>query len=117
MTRKDYISIARALRSTYSSACGTRQSAETLEGILRAAYSVASELADDNPRFNGWHFMDVVRGTKALESRPPRGDSRRMEHGRPQFVTKTVCYKHIDCKKDGCADCEQEWKEQTGVQS
>jgi hypothetical protein len=92
MTRKDYIRIARPLRTTYSTACGTHQPAERLEGILRAAYSVASELADDNPRFNGWHFMDVVRGNKALESHPPRGDSRTMEHGRitPERETRTI---------------------------
>jgi hypothetical protein len=72
MTRKDYIIIARGFRATYSSACESRQSAETLEGILRSAYSVASELANDNPRFDGKHFMDVVRGMKGLESRPSR---------------------------------------------
>jgi len=86
MTRKDYIRLARALRTTYVTACGTNQPAETLEGILRSAYSVASELADDNPKFNGWHFMDVIRGVKTLESRPARGDSRRTVHGRPCFV-------------------------------
>jgi hypothetical protein len=117
MTRKDYIRIARALRSTYQTACEAKEKPEVLEGILRSVYSIASELAEDNSRFNGWHFMDVVRGVKSLESRPPRGDSRQMEHGRPQFVAETVCYKHIHCKKDGCADCEREWKEQTGVQS
>jgi len=82
MTRKDYIRIARALRTTYRSACESKQSADHMEGILRSAFSVASELAEDNPRFNGWHFMDVVRCVKALESRPPRGDSRSMQFGR-----------------------------------
>lgn len=86
MTRKDYIIIARALNQTYKSACESKQSADVLEAILRTSYSVASELADDNSRFNGHHFMDVVRGVKAIDSRPPRGDSRRMIHGRPQFA-------------------------------
>jgi hypothetical protein len=91
MTRKDYIRIARALNSTYSSACETKQSADTLEGILRTAYSIAAELVEDNSRFNAWHFLDVVRGVKAIESRPPRGDSRAMEHGR---LPKGVCLAH-----------------------
>jgi len=72
MTRKDYIRIARALNSTYTSACETKQCAESLEAILRASYSVASELADDNSRFNAKHFMSVVRGERALTSRPAR---------------------------------------------
>lgn len=72
MTRKDYIRIARALNSTYTSACETKQCGESLEAILRASYSVASELADDNARFNAQHFMGVVRGDKAPTSRPAR---------------------------------------------
>lgn len=72
MTRKDYIVIARALNATYTSACESKQSADVLEAILRTSYSVASELANDNPRFNGTHFMQVVRGCKPLESRPSR---------------------------------------------
>jgi hypothetical protein len=76
MTRKDYITIARALNSTYSSACDSHQSPDVLEAILRTSYSVASELAKDNSRFNGTHFMQVVRGCKALESRPSRNEAR-----------------------------------------
>jgi len=82
MTRKDYIIIARVFRDSYRNACETKQPAESLEAILRTAYSMASELAEDNSRFNGWHFMDVVRGNKPLDSRPPRNDSRTMVHGR-----------------------------------
>ena len=73
MTRKDYIIIARALRQTYQTACESKQSPCVLEAILRTAYSVASELASDNLRFNGQHFMAVVRGCKPLESRPSSG--------------------------------------------
>jgi hypothetical protein len=72
MTRKDYIILARALNSTYRSACESKQSADVLEAILRTSYSVASELSEDNPRFNGTHFMQVVRGVKDLNSRPSR---------------------------------------------
>jgi hypothetical protein len=72
MTRKDYIIIARALNSTYRSACESKQSPDVLEAILRTSYGVASELAADNSRFNGQHFMQVVRGCKALDSRPAR---------------------------------------------
>lgn len=82
MSRQDYIRIARALNAMYRSAIETKQSADVLEAILRSAYSVASELADDNPRFNAHHFMDVVRGCKEATSRPPRGDSRSMQYGR-----------------------------------
>jgi hypothetical protein len=74
MTRRDYIIIARALRTTYASACETNQCPEALEAILRTAYSIASELANDNPRFNGAHFMQVVRGVKDLHSRPSRNE-------------------------------------------
>jgi hypothetical protein len=70
MTRKDYIRIARALNRTYQTACDSQQCPEALEAILRSAYSIAGELAADNARFNGKHFMDVVRGIKAIESRP-----------------------------------------------
>lgn len=72
MTRKDYIRIARALNSTYTSACETKQCAHVLEAILRSAYSIACELADDNSRFNAQHFMAVVRGVRELTSRPAR---------------------------------------------
>ena len=72
MTRKDYIIIARALRRTYKTACESKQSPCVLEAILRTSYSIASELAGDNPRFNGQHFMAVVRNCKPLESRPAR---------------------------------------------
>lgn len=92
MTRKDYIILARALRSSYTNACETRQSPEVLEAILKTAFTVCGELAEDNSRFNGWHFMDVVRGNKSLESRPPRGDSRTMEHGRitPERAARVI---------------------------
>jgi hypothetical protein len=76
MTRKDYIILARALNSTYRSACESKQSADVLEAILRTSYSVASELAADNSRFNGEHFMQVVRGVKDLNSRPSRNGVR-----------------------------------------
>jgi hypothetical protein len=72
MTRKDYIILARALRTTYTTACESKQSPDVLEAILRTSYGIASELAADNPRFNGQHFMLVVRGCKPLESRPSR---------------------------------------------
>jgi hypothetical protein len=92
MTRKDYIIIARVFRDSYRNACDTEQPAESLEAILRTAYSMASELAEDNSRFNGWHFMDVVRGTKDINSHPPKGDSRTMIHGRvsPERATRAV---------------------------
>ena len=76
MTRKDYIILARALNSTYRSACESKQSSDVLEAILRTSYSVASELAQDNSRFNGNHFMQVVRGVKVLNSRPSRNGVR-----------------------------------------
>jgi hypothetical protein len=82
MTRKDYIIIARALRNTYTDACESGQEAIVIEAILKTAFTIASELIEDNPRFNGWHFMDVIRGNKDLNSHPPKGDSRTMEHGR-----------------------------------
>jgi len=82
VSRQDYIRIARALNATYRSAIETKQSADVLEAILRTAYSIASELAEDNSRFNAHHFMDVVRGCKEITSHPPRNDSRSMQYGR-----------------------------------
>lgn len=67
MTRKDYILIAGALRS----------GSDTLlhpgtfwQGWMEAADAVADALQRENPRFDKGHFMSVVRGDKALTSRP-----------------------------------------------
>ena len=62
MTRKDYIRIARALNYCV----------EEHKNVSCAAECIANELADDNPHFDRKHFLAVVRGEKALESRPPR---------------------------------------------
>jgi hypothetical protein len=67
MTRRDYIRIAWALRSTYSTACETGQSAEHLEGLLRAAYSIGVSLAEDNLRLNVNQFMDAIRCVNPVE--------------------------------------------------
>jgi hypothetical protein len=69
MTRKDYILIARALNYSYRTA---GMSTPAIDAIDFAAASIANELGRENPRFNQNHFLAVVRGEKALESRPPR---------------------------------------------
>lgn len=66
MTKKDYIIIAEALKS-----CRTGMATdEMLRGVDHAVESLAVALARDNPKFAKAHFVAVVRGEKALLSRP-----------------------------------------------
>ncbi len=69
MTRKDYILIARELSHSYRCA---GVSTPATEAIMHVARNIAHQLKDDNPRFDFHHFLAVVRGEKALESRPAR---------------------------------------------
>ncbi len=66
MTRKDYILIARALRGARI-VCTVQ---EAKDGVDYAALNMVTELSRDNPRFDRDHFLAVVRGEKALTSRP-----------------------------------------------
>jgi len=69
MTRKDYILIARALLYAREDCRGQK----ILEsGVWLAAAQIANTLQETCPRFYRLHFLAVVRGEKALESRPPR---------------------------------------------
>jgi hypothetical protein len=77
MTRKDYIVIAEALRITANRTRidekvegGTYPHATS--GVMAASEEIADALARDNRRFNREHFLAVVRGEKALMSRPSR---------------------------------------------
>ena len=70
MSRKDYILIARALRDAKEIGGFVRK--RDREVVLGTAHVIAGALAADNPRFNRDHFLAVVRGEKALTSRPPR---------------------------------------------
>ena len=73
MTRKDYILIAEALRfARENSIHAVKDAPSYLTGIDRAAQEITERLAFDNPRFNGGHFLAVVRGEKELLSRPSR---------------------------------------------
>lgn len=76
MTRKDYILIARAFNDTrrdYISGLPISDERQNKCEILgRLASYIASELHNENPRFDSDHFLAVVRGEKALTSRPPR---------------------------------------------
>ena len=69
MTRKDYILIAEALldASTHAGHIGNDASMLAL-----TAKCIAQRLAEDNPRFGRDFFLQVVRGEKPLNSRPPR---------------------------------------------
>ncbi len=67
MTRKDYILIARALQRASEKSRGKR---ERLAGIWEATVELTVALGFDNGDFNLDHFLAVVRGEKALESRP-----------------------------------------------
>ena len=73
MTRKDYILIAEVLRVEYHNAsdvCGVSPSERHM--VLRVVSELADALKRDNSRFDKAHFLAVVRGEKALESRPAR---------------------------------------------
>ena len=73
MSRQDYIRIAEALRyglgSLQADGYTRPESAKAQEHF---AAHIAEELATDNPRFNREHFLAVVRGERALTSRPAR---------------------------------------------
>lgn len=77
MTRKDYIAIASALADARAEVLGrahySQQTIQACEdGVLRAATFIAMRMEADNPRFDRDHFLAVVRGEKALGSRPAR---------------------------------------------
>lgn len=76
MTRKDYILIAEALRAIYLEAKKTSKDSDNqvarLSGVQEAATEVAEALQRDNPSFNLYHFLAVVRGEKDLNSKPSR---------------------------------------------
>ncbi len=76
MTRKDYILIAEALQISlkdWETAAPTslmRNSPKTI--LINTFQNIASALANDNPRFDGNHFLAVIHGEKSLTSRPRR---------------------------------------------
>ena len=76
MTRKDYILIANALRKTreaFQSHIDGGPAMLVIESVIEeAANKLAVEMVIDNPRFNGVHFLAVVRGEKDLNSKPAR---------------------------------------------
>ena len=75
MTRKDYILIANALRKTREAFQSHIDGGPAMLVIEEAANKLAVEMVIDNPRFNGAHFLSVVRGEKDLNSRPARRQS------------------------------------------
>ena len=76
MTRRDYILIAEALKVTLRDAVyseehdGIKWTGKAL--VLYVAGNIGTFLDEANPRFDRAHFLAVVRGEKALESRPER---------------------------------------------
>jgi hypothetical protein len=81
MTRKDYILIAEAIRvPNYHDTAEILEAEEddkdfacgVGEGIDKVTAALCDAFERDNPRFNREHFLAVVRGEKALESRPAR---------------------------------------------
>ena len=75
MTRRDYIIIAGALRKQFDHSLDVHMPTNP-QAVLQVADGIACALAKDNPRFNREHFLAVVRGAKALESRPSRNGVR-----------------------------------------
>ena len=72
VTHKDRILIARALTNYREAITDCREAPNGWHYDTLIENLIANELSDDNPRFNRSHFLAVVRGEKALESRPPR---------------------------------------------
>ena len=72
MTRKDYILLARALHERLDFERNVKTNKTPVEAIYVTARRISDALRADNPRFDREHFLAVVRGEKALESRPPR---------------------------------------------
>jgi len=73
MTRKDYITIATALKQALKTEIEVHGvSGQTAGGVRLAASAVATYLGYDNPRFDRQYFLAVVSGTKDLNSRPGR---------------------------------------------
>lgn len=75
MTRKDYILIANALRKTREAFQNHIDGGPAMLVVEEAANKLAVEMVIDNPRFNGVHFLAVVRGEKDLNSQPARRQS------------------------------------------
>jgi hypothetical protein len=72
MTRKDYILIAEALRTTIQLNSSEGPDSDFMKGIHASASHIANALGRNNPRFNREHFLAVIRGEKDLNSRPKR---------------------------------------------
>ena len=68
MTRKDYILIAEVLRVEFHNA--KLHKGPMSSHVLSVAVSLADSLRRENSRFNTDHFLAVIRGEKALLSRP-----------------------------------------------
>ena len=74
MTKKDYILISAALEAAKAPVPNLYDSAiaacALVEMHAQIAGNLARALAADNPRFDRDHFLAVVRGERALNSRP-----------------------------------------------
>lgn len=80
-SRKHYILIADALQQSirplqFAVESGSTSYTDVLRGFNKAIESLSAALVKDNPRFNAEHFLAVVRGEKALHSRPSRNGVR-----------------------------------------
>ena len=96
MTRKDYILLADVLnkRVGMCSVVGPEYTC-----VMSTALMVADALAADNEAFNKEHFLAVVRGQKALTSKP----ARRREY---QPKTGQACGCRPGMQRDNCPQCE-----------
>lgn len=73
MTRRDYITIADALRGRAVKRFTHLTDAEHAKAIVEEMAGVLGDVFyRDNPRFDLDHFLAVVRGEKDLNSRPAR---------------------------------------------
>lgn len=79
-SKRHYIAIAEVLRKPYATTKGAYEAAFDADAHIatEAAYTAVVNLVNDliivfgqdNPRFKRGHFLNVVEGEKALNSRP-----------------------------------------------
>lgn len=72
MTRKDYVLLATTLNKASQIHVQDDFQRGKVAGVAVAAEFIADALASDNKRFDRAHFIAVVRGDKAPNSKPER---------------------------------------------
>jgi hypothetical protein len=86
MTKKDYITIANALKPFYSPESGV-----DLDTLVAIIIAISKTLSKDNPKFNPVRFLNMIRETTKA----------------PKEIKYHPQARYIDCKLDGCDYCNK----------